>query len=356
MGCRRLLIGLVNAALFVTTSCRAEFGSFGGGGSGASGASGSDQDPPDPGGGGAVASGGGQAGGSAEDCTSGADEDHDGFVDCADLGDCGGHLCAPLPASSDWEGPLVLHAPDTSACAPGWEIWQESGMRLENEAGVCGCSCAPASGQGCIAQVLLDCNGLDELSVGAGPCQSTTKSATTFAAQLRPTGGWCTAAATTETPSYEPRLLCAAPQGQGCADGSFCVRPLPPPSSPPAPPNMGGVICFARPGVHACSASTYSDRHLVFEEAPGSLACIGTCTCGPPSGGECSGSVTLHADGTCAAPLGTTSQACVPLNGMTVGSVQYNAAAIELPGSCGPSARALDVAAGVHTLCCAKSL
>lgn len=94
------------------------------------------------------------------------------------------------------------------------------------------------------------------------------------------------------------------------------------------------------------------------DEAVESPPCEGSCGCGDPSGGDCSGAVGLHDAVGCAGQAErSTTETCEPF-GASLSFVSFNypaGATVTTEGLCVPSARA--VAPGqVTTLCCAESL
>jgi len=120
-------------------------------------------------------------------------------------------------------------------------------------------------------------------------------------------------------------------------------------------------VCFERAGDEACDDAVYATKVLVFDDTPvDNRSCTGTCSCEPPEGGACTGTVTVE-DGSCAgAAVGTLSlgQACAGFAGPVASSGITLTATVASPGVCTPNPRTEQgsLEGIAHTLCCAAGL
>jgi hypothetical protein len=90
-------------------------------------------------------------------------------------------------------------------------------------------------------------------------------------------------------PTWSYALACMGQAGGACAGGFFC-----------APPQVAGFeVCVALDGDEECVGSTYTEKHLAFLGVDDTRSCS-PCTCGAPSGGKCTATISVYANGACA--------------------------------------------------------
>jgi hypothetical protein len=84
-------------------------------------------------------------------------------------------------------------------------------------------------------------------------------------------------------------IECGAHRGGLCSNpGEICAPDLPPP---------GFRVCIAALGDHECF-DPYPDKFVTYQGFKDERACT-PCACGAPSGGVCSGSISIYSDSAC---------------------------------------------------------
>jgi hypothetical protein len=310
-----------------------------------------------------------------ERCDDGIDNDCNGKVDCADPA-CGAYACVP-PVPSGWQGPVALGEVPTgttlAACPTEYKTLADVHAGLTAPAAACGCACG-ASGQQCSATGTFHgdqtCSGSACATVTPSPSGACTAvpvnncgsgGSFDFTAAPTPSGGSCRATVTTTVPPAgwtEAARLCAyagAADGAGCSDADVCIA-LPGAS-------YGAKACVystADPPPSACPAGYVSAPPAVFYADVADTRACGACSCGGPTGGSCSGTVSLFggtgctgATGSATASVGTSCQSYSGLS-PTPGSVEahYTVTAGSCAVSAAPQPTGTAAGSSPTTVCC----
>jgi hypothetical protein len=84
-------------------------------------------------------------------------------------------------------------------------------------------------------------------------------------------------------------VACIGQAAGACAAGFLCAPP----------PATGFRVCVAQQGDDDCPGSPYSEKHLAFVGVDDARSCS-PCTCGAPSGGKCTATISIYPDDACA--------------------------------------------------------
>jgi hypothetical protein len=326
------------------------------------------------------------AGEDAADAGEVADATADGPIEPA----CAG-LCIPL-APAGWNPPTLLWIGSESQAPPcpmaASQLGYEGHADL-NAPNVCGeCRCDKPTGA-CGLPATLTAN--STVCPGSDPGAEHTP--------FDPPGGWDGTCTTNEAIPADP--LCATPacaqsitiapltmNEAGCAPSQLSGPANPPPSwdtfarmcewephgvcatsgercAPPVPP--GFHVCVFQSGDNECADAAfgpYQERHVFYKGFHDTRSCS-PCTCGSPSGGMCSASVSIFSDNACTStpPLDTatvTSSApiCHDVPAGSALSRKSASPAIYTPGACEPTGgqpMGSVEPVGTATLCCIPS-
>jgi hypothetical protein len=202
-------------------------------------------------------------------------------------------------------------------------------------------TCQPGAGQDC--------------TMGTAPCNQALQ-----VNALQVTGGSCTANA--GTPTFPPvswstlGQACGGPTpGTGCTDANDACMPVP-----------QGIfhsgLCIMQTGDVACSGQ-FSEKHTFYGGATMNGRSCTACGCGAPSGGTCSGTISVYANsggnvcnGTVIGTLNPTTQSgdCVDLNNNPEVGSKKATFTIDTPGSCAPTAQPMGTETPINptTFCC----
>lgn len=273
--------------------------------------------------------------GGTENCTDGIDNNCDGLIDCADS-TCrsAGYQCVAVPPG--WVGPVAIwqgspgSAPQN--CAAGLQVALDSVYRdLSVPSSACGCDCGSATSQTCgSATVTFYSNNVcgDECGnaeVSASQCGTVVNSGTcgaTFTASTIspvPTGGNCAPQVTSTIPqaTWNTELFaCAATNSTvagGCSGASDRCLIAPNPGAP-----YRTALCVYKvedPPAASCPAGYANGPSVFYSGMSDTRVCSG-CTCGVPTGGTCSGTITVYYRPRCeGTPLSfTIGQGCQNIN------------------------------------------
>jgi hypothetical protein len=318
------------------------------------------------GGGGSNATGGGGTSTGAENCTNHADDDGDGFIDCADPDCFTDTACFQTCLDLCTTGAVICDGTGTRACET-----DSMGCKMFGAVTACGASLV-CSGGACVSSCTNQCSpGMKQCSntggivecqmlatgctdwVGPTACGSTEVcSAGTCVAQGMCTNQ-CTAGATRCTTGGQQQTC--VNQSSGCTDWSF-----------PAPCSGGGMTCtlpatacaaaLCTPGQTQCTnnvASVCNAQGAWVSTPCGSQMCqSGACVdptcftgCSTPPGAAClnpNTAVTYSAAGTCvnaqcsypqqqtACPYGCASGACAAASTCTPNARRCNGSQIQV--------------------------
>lgn len=319
-------------------------GSAGTGGGGKGGASGSGA------GGSSGASGGGSGGASGSA----------GGPTCA-------QQCVPAPPAG-WLGLGFVDDKPQLGCGPDWPDSLALFRDTDIKPGMtkCDCSCDAPSGVGC--RTTLTCGpsacfaaGTETvvdaactpvggvMAMNTEGCKASTIDA--HGGSCKPQSSGTIGAATWSAASR----ACLRASGGGCANGDWCVPPLP----------ALAKACIVKAGVSACP-SAYPNQQKVFDgKLDDTRACGGTCTCDAPAGASCSCGGSCSVDVFSTADCGGSATVTVTPGGScitalwngTSGSGKLHGATAS-GGMCTPSGAATVVGAitpsGPITVCCAN--
>ncbi|HEY4012431.1 MAG TPA: hypothetical protein VGM06_03790 [Polyangiaceae bacterium] len=310
-----------------------------------------------------------------EQCDDGIDNDCNGKVDCADPA-CGAYACIP-PVPSGWQGPVALDqvaaGSTLAACPNAYESLADVHGGLAAPAAACSCACG-ASGQQCSATGVFHgdqtCAGPTCATVSpssAGACTAVSANdcgsggSFDFEAAPTPSGGTCQATVTTAVPPAgwtTSARVCAytsATRTAGCSDSDVCV-------ALPASPYSATACVYstADPPPTACPAGYTRAPPAVFYAGVTDTRACGGCGCGGPTGGTCSGTVSLFGAAGCTdnggivtVPVGT---ACQAYSGLSPAPGSAEAHYTVTAGSCAVTAapQPTGSAAGTSptTVCC----
>jgi hypothetical protein len=317
--------------------------------------------------------------GNPENCTDGIDNNCDGLIDCADS-TCrsAGYECIAVPPG--WLGPVAIWqgspglAPQN--CAAGLQVAMESVYRdLNVPSSACSCACASATSQNCgSATVTFYSNNVcgDECGraeVSASQCGTVVNGGTcgaTFTASAIapiPNGGSCTPQVVSSIPkaTWNTELLaCAAANSAGaggCNESNSRCLIAPNPGAPYQTARC--VYKVADPPVTSCPADYTKGPSVFYAGMSDTRVCSG-CTCGTPTGGTCSGTISVYYRPRCeGTPLSfTIGQDCQEVNLVSgtastiVGDFKVNKA-----GTCTTGSDAMlsgnVQGTGAVTVCCA---
>jgi hypothetical protein len=310
-----------------------------------------------------------------EQCDDGIDNDCNGKIDCADPA-CSAYACVP-PVPSGWEGPVALEqvaaGSTLPACPTQYESLLDAHAGLTAPQAVCSCVCG-ASGQQCSATGAFH----GDQTCSASACATVTPSPSgactavsvnscgsggsfDFTVAPSPSGGSCQAAVTTTvTPAgwTTAARLCAyagTTGAGGCSDADACIAL---PSSP-----YGAAACVystADPPPTSCPAGYAGSPPAVFYAGVTDTRACGGCSCGGPTGGTCSGTVSLFGGAGCTGSGGTATAAsgtsCQPYSGLSPTPGSAEAHFTVTGGSCAVSAAPQPVGSASGnsptTVCC----
>jgi hypothetical protein len=262
----------------------------------------------------------------------------------------GGGACAPglgcAPPHPGWSGPFVFFesADDSASC--GALMLHDLGHTGPQPASCTGCSCdLPTS---CFA-LLYSCSDAN-CGVCGGPdevmfpgCKMVSFSGATMKAEFRKQNGSCSPQGSPAPPAvsslaWSTRDVVCDPDpggGGGCGAEGTCF-PVP----------AGGALCVTSPSPGGACPDGYGDRHRIYTDA--SVGCD-ACTCGAPTGEDCSGgSVTGYSGTTCGTEVSFISGASCE-GGATGNSARL---APNAPGSCPPKSDATITPLGGIDICC----
>lgn len=317
--------------------------------------------------GGTAGAGGAETG--TEDCTNNIDDDNDGLIDCEDTADCGHFISAPEPPLG-YKGPVVLSGDAKSfSCEGDWSVATVNGeANIVAKPANCPCTCDAPTGRTCPHLMVTGYTGAN--------CTLTSMGTLTFnndqcigavsppwngviSAKIvvdAPTGGTCAVTSTDppiEDPTIEHRFVCGRNEfGVGKATGEVCVpKPLATAEQRVCVYAMGDVMCP--------QASVFSERTVLYQSHDDQRKCNKACTCGAPTGGSCTGTITVFStNGNCAntgSPL--------PADGACHDKAGFNSqkATIDPPmgSSCSPAIRMPSgqvTGIGPTTVCCTLPL
>jgi len=273
-----------------------------------------------------------------------------------------GEGCVCVPTPSGWEGPFAILHPDAgtgSSCTAPYPNPSYNAGVSDAGAATCECACDAPTGMRCgvvhtyypDAQCQQKYCARSTLSDGGcSPISTCAKPAYFTLSEPSVSGGQCTPIATVDasTPSWTLQaVLCAASDvttGTECPVTEACLPRA-------QAPFDDDTYCITKLGALPCPTGF---NRFVYDEGTGvdSRGCS-ACTCGPPSGAECGGSVTTYADSTCGG-IGTTVEPPVLCAEVSASSLT---ATLTLPegGSCAPSGGQPTGAftPTVSTICCA---
>jgi hypothetical protein len=251
-----------------------------------------------------------------ENCTNGIDDDCNGLIDCADPA-CAAYTCVP-PVPVGWVGPVALWQAANPATPPACQA--NYGAPLDQTSGLnappatCGACTCGASGQTCSATGTFH---LDQTCVSAS-CATVTPApagtCTAVPANTCGSGGSFTMGAAVPTPTGGSCAIASAgtvnrPLVTWTTSARVCSYTGTPDS--PGGCTTGGQQCVAAPtGNYGTTLCVYSTMAPPPSSCPAGFAAIGPavfysgqtdtrdcagCTCASsPTGGTCSGSVSLY--------------------------------------------------------------
>jgi hypothetical protein len=304
---------------------------------------------------------GGDDSGSADEAASGEDSP----------ATCGAGVCVAAPPTG-WTGPVALFVSSAGqgappACGPGFAaapVFDGNADLIANQASCSPCSCGSATGVGCAGPVMTfyfddkcmqPCGAPLTLSTSCSVTMIGCRSATV--GTPTPSGGGCSPLGGNAT---RPQIswgtvarACGSGSSAGaCGGGSACV--------PARPPSWRS--CVMQAGVTAACPAGYPSGPEVYYRTVNDLRGCSTCTCSPPSGGQCSvASPAGHAYVSPPCVVGETGTitAPSPCGGFSGGeSLKLDVApSLDAPGSCAitgggePSGAATP--ADPVTFCCA---
>lgn len=108
------------------------------------------------------------------------------------------------------------------------------------------------------------------------------------------------------------------------------------------PVGSGFRVCVFTKGDYDCpSFSPYSEKHVLYDAYEDTRSCS-SCMCGAPTGGSCSSTISIYADGACSTPVYTTTVTSAGPNchdvpaGTPLGSKSATPPTYA-PGACAPS-------------------
>jgi hypothetical protein len=312
-----------------------------------------------------------------EDCSNGVDDDCNGKIDCADPA-CGAYVCAP-PAPSGWFGPVGLWQGAFGSTAPGcptlYQWLMDAFAGLSGPPASCSCSCA-ASGQTCSAigtfhpdQTCTNATCATVTPAPAGGCtpvpSNSCGSGGSFevAGTPAPSGGSCSAQVTPTIPplgwmaSARVCSYAGSPDSPGgCTEATTqCV-------AAPTSPYATNVCIYsaADPPPTSCPAGYSANPPTVIYAGSTDTRGCGSCTCSGPSGGACSGSITLYGGAACTGNAGSATYAlgtvCQGYGGLAPVPGSVKASYTVASGTCSVQAQPLPTGSaaptGPTTVCC----
>ncbi len=224
-------------------------------------------------------------------------------------------VCAP-PSPPGWLGPIALweDAPGTlgvpPTCPTGYGPPSDLYAQLAAADANCSCTCK-ASGQGCVTATQVSVYGdlgCSTECIGASPLACapvsgcTGSSGTMRAATPSPTGGSCAATITPKAPPVAQWKLdarvCAlnAPEKASCAGtGEICV---PTPTAPYSSHLCVYQLMLDGQPAPACPSAYPNASDALYSTFADTRGCA-ACTCSGPTGGSCTGTITLSGGNDC---------------------------------------------------------
>jgi hypothetical protein len=254
-----------------------------------------------------------------------------------------GHACsAPHPG---WAGPFVFFESNDDSASCGALTQHDLGHTGRQPAACTGCSCdLPTSCfallYSCSDASCVDCGELSEVMFPG--CQTVSFSGASMKAEFRKQNGSCAPQGTAVPPAVSALtwstrdVLCEPETGAGaCGDQGACF-PLP----------VTGKLCVTSPSPGGACPDGYVGQPRIYTDA--SVDCA-PCTCGAPTGEDCSGgSVTGYSGTACGSEVAFLSGPTCEV-GTTGGSALL---APNSPGSCPPKSDATITALGGIDICC----
>jgi hypothetical protein len=322
-----------------------------------------------------------------ENCTNGIDDDCNGLIDCADPACNPAYQCVPSWPSSGWTAPVVLYddtvaggpAPAPASCVAPYaaDVMDGHDTPVAADAG-CSCSCGSVQGASCsnpsaVVYVSGGCGGGQSYGAALpnGVCttienqQGGLNSGQVVDAGVL-TNGSCLSTSTPSVPAWNPATNAAwagtgrtcAPQtartffsgAQGGCDAGFTCTESPPGTFP--------HVCLLAAGHIPTCPMAYSDTHRYFDGGTDTRACQFDCSCGTPTGLQCTPTVDVYSGSGCsgaAIPISTcTAFSNLGTNNTVSGKATFNT----LTGQCAVDAGAtqaigsVQATSGEMTVCC----
>lgn len=271
--------------------------------------------------GGTGGSGGTGGGTGGEDCTNGKDDDGDGKIDCQDTDCQGPYTCAPGVLTGGWLGPVAMWdgtpGSEPNCFASGSYVTPATSGNANVQGGTwsCqGCSCGNPTGGSCSD---VDIQYWDTTSCSGGcwgctgtPFALTNGGACTVFGEIHGPGGESPKAATFSPPTasggscaanadqskknipkptwQKSMVACtgAPTSGKGCGATSACI---------PVPKSPFGFTCMYKVGDNPCPSGPYTHKHVYYTGYQDGRTCS-ACSCGSPTGQNCSGTVKTYTD------------------------------------------------------------
>jgi hypothetical protein len=146
------------------------------------------------------------------------------------------------------------------------------------------------------------------------------------------------------------------PPGQ--PDRSICL--------PPAPPPPGFALCIFQKGENACPTgpdNIFTEQHVFYEGVQDDRQCS-ACTCGAPTGGACTATISIYKGAGCSGSMvvpgitiSSAASVCldIALPGQALGSKKTLGSTTYLPGTCpamGGDGSGVATPINPTTLCC----
>ncbi|HEX8793154.1 MAG TPA: hypothetical protein VF765_19555 [Polyangiaceae bacterium] len=229
---------------------------------------------------------------------------------------CSGNFACVPDVPAGWTGPLELYAGTAPppVCMTGFAQSVGGFAGLQARPATCGCGCGPSTTT-CDPPTMAfedstTCSSTPvtcaSVMLMPGTCETVNEKAACLGASLLDitllgggqSVGDCTPQPSRTVPPYswtdQARgcVSTVAPAQVDCGSGQICA--------PKPEPGFDSRLCVAHAGDVACPGGGYGVKHTFFTQVDDTRDCS-ACTCGPPSGGSCSFSITAYssADQSC---------------------------------------------------------